>query len=82
MLAKTTGNVGLCVAASKTILIDGKQSHKNQAITFLHEVLHAIWPHAVVGAKKEEVLIEALDAPLYILLQKNRLLRPGGTRAK
>lgn len=65
--------LGVCRYHSKEIIIDADQPREQQEITFVHEILHAIWPINLVSPKTEENLVEELDVPLYEVLRRNKL---------
>lgn len=67
--------VGYCLKQDNVMLIDATADKHEMSITFLHEILHAIWPDNQVGASKEEFMVDYLSKELYAVLRKNKLLR-------
>lgn len=68
-LSKEANCLGLCIFNDREIFIDADQSLREQRITLIHEVLHAIWPRHL-PRKTEELLIEELDGMLYDLIKR------------
>ena len=74
-LKKRTGAYGIYDSDPPRIRIDSDQSQYLQRVTFIHEILHAIFPRGVVSLSVEEKIVESMDTPLYELLKKNRLIK-------
>ena len=55
---------GLCLPGRRKILLQEDLGGYDRLEVFLHEVLHAGFPHGVVGSEKEEQICHALDAAL------------------
>jgi Zn-dependent peptidase ImmA (M78 family) len=72
-LQKRAHAVGLCEQHKKLISIDTGISRRDQELTLIHEILHAIWPTNIVGDRTEEKLIGQLEERLYEVLTKNKL---------
>jgi hypothetical protein len=68
------GCVAFCNLADRRITIATTQSREEQEISFIHELLHSIWPPGVVGDKTEERLISKLEEPLRALFIDNDLI--------
>lgn len=72
--AKRTGQWGLCNYSKQVITLDRGMSDHAMGVTFIHEVLHAIWPDGVVENEVEEKLINILDRRLFATLKKNKII--------
>lgn len=53
--------LGLMNPDAKTIHVDPEQSRREVEATWVHELLHAIWPTGVVDEKTEEKIIRKLE---------------------
>jgi hypothetical protein len=81
---------GLCDLHNRCIFINPElhDGDKNTDITFIHELLHAIWPRKICSMKLEEKLILKLSEKLYHVIKSNTdILRyynnkPGKARRK
>lgn len=62
--AEMHGLRGLCDLDERAIWIDRSCGRPERELTYVHEVLHAIWPRGVVTHEAEEELISALERPL------------------
>lgn len=58
------GLAGMCDLETRTIWLDAKGTRLERELTYVHEVLHAIWPRGEVTNEAEEKLILALERPL------------------
>lgn len=66
---------GLCDPEGQIILIEGKNASASQALTLLHEVLHACFAAAgisdTVSSEQEESVANRLSPILMTVLQEN-----------
>ncbi len=74
-LTSRSGCYGICDYDNRTIELDASLGDYWQDVTLTHEILHAVLHEAVRGRRKisrrkEEVLWEALDGPLYGALRQ------------
>lgn len=74
-LQKRQGLLGVCVPDERYISIDCTQTVEQQHITFLHELLHAIFPQNIVGDKTEENIVSKLEEKLHNILVYNRIVK-------
>lgn len=58
------GYRGLCDLDARIIWLDAKDERREREVTYVHEVLHAIWPRDVVNGEVEERLISGLEVAL------------------
>ena len=67
---------GIYKSVPKTICLNTRRQPQEQAISLVHEVLHALWDvYSIHRAKDdEEDIISRLDAPLAGVLADNPLL--------
>ena len=65
--------VGLCVYGVRKIFLSSNQGKRELPDTFLHEILHSIFPHKLCSHKKEEKIIEKLAGRLLQVLRDNKL---------
>jgi hypothetical protein len=64
------GLAGLCDANASTIWIDSKVEGRGRELTYVHEVLHALWPEGTVSAEVEERLILKLEGPMLSAIKR------------
>ena len=50
------------------IYLSKKQSPELLLVTFVHELLHLIWPNQIVTHQREEQLIDNIDENLVVIL--------------
>lgn len=65
--------LGLCDSETYTILIDADQTPRSRQITFLHELLHAVFPNSKLCNATEEMIVEHLDEKLFEIFENNSL---------
>lgn len=65
--------MGMCFYDTKVILLDGTLPRNELEDTYIHELLHAIFPRGICNNKKEEALIEAMSRPLLNIINSIRL---------
>jgi len=70
----TTKYRGICYLDSKEIFIDPSITRNDQEETFVHELLHSIFPADVCSEKMEEKIVEKLSRSLYEVLKRNKNL--------
>jgi hypothetical protein len=56
---------GLADLDEKTIHIDPRVDRQEREVTYVHELLHAIWPPGVVDEETEEKLVRGLEYHLH-----------------
>jgi hypothetical protein len=74
-LEKKAGLLGMCIPVDRYISIATTQSQAEREETFLHEILHSIFPGGIVKDATEERIVEALSVSLYEVLIHNKLIK-------
>jgi hypothetical protein len=74
-LLKREGNLGMCVPSDRYISISTEQTRLESEETFLHEILHSVFPNNLVGDATEEKIVESLSVALYDVLINNKLVK-------
>lgn len=72
--AKRTGKFGYCNPNIHTITIERDMTDHMVGVTFIHELLHAVWPEGLVEAEVEEKLVEILDSRLFAALKRSKII--------
>jgi hypothetical protein len=69
--------VGMCIRATKKILITPNMARNEIEETFLHELLHALFTWIPCSHRQEELIIARLSPLLYKALTNNNLMAAG-----
>jgi hypothetical protein len=72
-LQKTEKVVGQCLYAPRIIEIDSTLPRSEQEMTFVHELLHAIFPRTACSSRLEEKVVFAMEEKLYKLVLSGQL---------
>lgn len=67
---------GHAILNQSTIRIDTQRPHSQQAVTLLHEVLHAVWYNTSLGLTHDDEVQEAVVTALTPLLLDTFLRNP------
>lgn len=62
--AEMRGLRGLCDLEARVIWIDANADRLEREVTYVHEVLHALFPPGVVAGDVEERIVSELEGPL------------------
>jgi hypothetical protein len=73
-LVKRENLKGSCHSGTRTIELDADLSRRDLEVTFVHEVLHALWP-AGMAPRGEEKIVQRMETKLYFLLASGQLRR-------
>jgi hypothetical protein len=65
---------GSCHPGTRTIELDAGLSRRELEVTFVHEILHALWPAGMVP-RQEEPIVLRMEEKLYQLLASGQLYR-------
>lgn len=69
---------GICVFRTRTIYLNNMIDRDEYEITYLHELLHALWPNNIITSKMEEKLVDKLSRDLHAVIKMN----PGVIKCK
>lgn len=77
--------MGMCFLDNHLILLDGKLSRNALEDTYLHELLHAVFPKNVCSIRKEEEIVSKITKPLLAVVKsmislEKRKHKPAGKR--